>query len=166
MPCSMISTMDPLALAMTGVPQAMASTTLYPNGSSKLIRWSRAWAGTEDLGSLGGRGDRTEIPHVLTIEVRFDLVVEVLLVLDDSCDVETSAGSSCDLDRLCRALVGVDAPEVQEVISGCRVHAERERVDPVMDGGRIVQVRVPVGVADRDVVGRRVVALVDRDDAG
>lgn len=43
-PCLMISDIEPRLVAMTGVPQAMASTTDSPNGSSKLIRWRSACA--------------------------------------------------------------------------------------------------------------------------
>src|SRR5665213_4051140 len=43
-PSSISSRIDPRLQAMTGVPQASASTTDRPNGSSKLIRWSSARA--------------------------------------------------------------------------------------------------------------------------
>ena len=69
-----------------------------------------------------------------------------------------------DLDGLRRALVGVDAAEEQQVLAGVGVHGEGVDVDAVVDRGGVVQARVPVGVADRDVRGRRVVALVHRHD--
>jgi len=43
-PSSISSGIDPRLQAMTGVPQASASTTDRPNGSSKLMRWSSARA--------------------------------------------------------------------------------------------------------------------------
>ena len=43
-PSRTISGIDPRGWAITGVPQAIASTTLKPNGSSKLTRWRRARA--------------------------------------------------------------------------------------------------------------------------
>lgn len=103
---------------------------------------------------------------MFVVEVRFDLVAEVRLVLDDAGDVEAASGSAGDVDRVAGALVGVDASEVEEVVSGCRGDGEGGGVDAVMDRGRVVQVGVPVGVADRDVVGGGVVALVDREDVG
>ncbi len=63
-----------------------------------------------------------------------------------------------------RPLVRVDATEEQQVFARVRVHGEGVDVDAVVDRGRVVQARVPVGVADRDVGGRRVVALVHRHD--
>ncbi len=44
MPSSISSGIDPRGKAITGVPQAIASTTLYPNGSSNPIRCRSAWA--------------------------------------------------------------------------------------------------------------------------
>ena len=44
MPSSISSPIEPRRNAITGVPQAIASTTLYPNGSSKPIRCSSACA--------------------------------------------------------------------------------------------------------------------------
>ncbi len=43
-PSSMISAIEPRSKATTGVPLAIASTTLKPKGSSKSMRWSRAAA--------------------------------------------------------------------------------------------------------------------------
>ena len=109
------------------------------------------------------RCDGAEIADVAA-EVRFDLRAEVVLVLDDAGDVEPAAGALGDLDRVCGALVGVDPPEVQQVIARCPCEAECRRVDAVVDRGGIVQERMTVGVADGDVVGRGVVALVHGND--
>ena len=86
------------------------------------------------------------------------------LVLDDAGDVEPSSGSPGDLDGVGGALVGVDPTEEQQVVAGFGIDGEGVGVDPVVDGGGVVQRGVAIGVADRDVVGRGVVALVDRDD--
>ncbi len=93
-----------------------------------------------------------------------DLVAEVLVILDDAGDVEPPTGPLCDLDRLRRSLVGVNPSEEQEVVTGGGVEVERGRVDAVVHGCGVVQVWVPVGIADRDVGGGGVVALVHRDD--
>ena len=58
----------------------------------------------------------------------------------------------------------MDAAEEEQVLAGVGVHGEGVDVDAVVDRGGIVQAGVPVGVADRDVCGRRVVALVHRHD--
>ena len=100
------------------------------------------------------------------VDVWGDLVVEVLLVLDDAGDVESSSGTPGDLDGGGGALVGVDSTEEQQVFSWCRMEGEVGGADSVVDRGEVVQVRVAVGVADRDVVRRGVVAGVDGDDVG
>ena len=66
---------------------------------------------------------------------------EVLLVLDDAGDVEPTSGSPGDLDRVGRALVGMDPPEVQQVFAGSGVDGEGVGVDAVVDGGGVVQTR-------------------------
>ena len=50
-----------------------------------------------------------------------------------------------------RALVGMDAAEEQQVAARRRVQRERVRVDPVVDGGQVVEARMAIGVADGDV---------------
>ena len=93
-------------------------------------------------------------------------VTEVLLVLDDAGDVEPATGSVGDVDGVGGALVGMDPSEVEEVFARSRIDGERTGVDPVVNGGGVVQPGMTVGVADRHVARRRVVALVDRDDPG
>ncbi len=58
----------------------------------------------------------------------------------------------------------MDPPEEEQVAAGRRLKRERVGVDPVMDRRQVVEARMPVGVADRNVGGALVVALVDRQD--
>ena len=83
--------------------------------------------------------DGAEVAHLLAVDVRRDLVAEVLLVLDDPGDVEPAATSTGDLDRLGGALVGVDPTEEQQMLTGTRVDAEPVDIDAVVDGGGVVQ---------------------------
>ena len=101
---------------------------------------------------------------MLAVDVRLDLASEVLVVLDDPCDVEPTATSAGDFDRVGGALVGVDSSEEQQVLAGTRMDCEPVDFDAVVDGGGVVQIRVSVGVAYRHVRGRLVVTLVDRND--
>ena len=101
---------------------------------------------------------------MLAVDVRRDLVAEVLLVLDDPGDVEPTATPAGDLDRVGGALVGVDPPEEQQMLAGIRMDRELVDIDSVMDGGGVVQIRMPIRVADRHVSARAVVAFVDRND--
>jgi len=80
--------------------------------------------------------------------VGLDRPEEVLLVVDDPGDDQGYAGPPGDLDRQVGALVGVDAAEEQQVLARVRLEGERGRVDPVMDGRRVREVRMPVGGAD------------------
>ena len=107
--------------------------------------------------------DGAEVAHLLAVDVRRDLVAEVLLVLDDPGDVESAAAAAGDLDRVGGALVGVDPSEEQQMLAGARMDRELVDVDAVVDGGGVVQIRMPIGVADRHVRRCAVVALVDRE---
>ena len=84
-PSSTSSGIDPRSNAITGVPQAIASTTLKPKGSSKSMRWSRAQRAAEERRAVLGR-DRAEEADPVAVDAGRDLVVEVLLVLDDPGD--------------------------------------------------------------------------------
>ena len=78
--------------AITGVPQAIASTTLYPNGSSNPIRWSNASAppsSSERSARLTGPTNDTRVP----VDPGSDELVEVLLILDDPGDHERQPGT-------------------------------------------------------------------------
>ena len=83
--------------------------------------------------------DGAEIAHLRAVDVRRDLVAEVLLVLDDAGDVESAAASAGDLDRFGGALVGVDPSEEQQVLAGDRMDRERVDIDAVVHGGGVVQ---------------------------
>ncbi len=91
--------------------------------------------------------------------------VVVAVVLDDAGDHQRSLGATGDLDRFGRALVGMNASEEQEVVPGALVKREGVGVDAVVDGGEVLETRMPIGVADRDVRTDVVVLLVHRDDA-
>ena len=97
------------------------------------------------------RPDRAEIADPVAVEPRRHELVEVALVLDDSGKDERNPRLLGDVDRLHRPLVGVDPAEEQQVPAGGRVEREGVGVDPVVDRREVVEARVPVGVADRDV---------------
>ncbi len=53
----------------------------------------------------------------------------------------------------------MDAAEEQQVLAAVRIEGKLLQRDAVMDRRRIAQVRVAIGVADRDVVDAILVAL-------
>ena len=61
---------------------------------------------------------RTDEGHVPTVESRRDQFVEVLLVLDDPCDLERQIRCQRDVDRLGGSLVRMDPPEEEQVAAG------------------------------------------------
>ena len=159
----MISGIDPSGYAITGVPVANDSTTESPNGSAKPIRCSNASAPPSSASrSAGPTGP--DVGDAGRREMRFDQLPEVALILDDPGDDQRQPGPARDLDRPMGALVGMDAAEEQQVVPGLIAEGERGEVDAVVDRRGVGQVRVPVRIADRDVVPDVVVGAVDRHD--
>ena len=134
-----------------------------PEGFVEVDQVQQCVGAAQHFRSLGRR-DRPQVPHPAVGEMGLDLGSEVLLVLDDPGDVEPSSRSVRHVDRVRRALVGMDPSEEQQVVIRRCMDAERVGVDAVVDRRCIVQPLVAVGVADRDVVVGGVVPLVDRQD--
>ena len=148
---------------MTGVPHAMRLDDAEAERFVEVDEMEERVRRAERRRSVD-RIDRAEIADPIAIEVRLHLVAEVPLVLDDAGDVEAAARPLGDLDGVRRALVGMDASEEEQVFTGSRVEIEVVGVDAVMHRRGVVQVRVPIGIADRDVRRRGVVPLVHRHD--
>ena len=89
----------------------------------------------------------------------------VILILDDARHDEPPTRSTGRRDRLGCALVGVDAAEEEQVFAPVRVEGKVFQADTVMDRRRIAQVRVAIGVADRDIVDAILIRLEDGQDA-
>ncbi len=104
---------------------------------------------------------RPEVGNVDAIDVRLYGIAEVRLVLDAAGDDQGQPRPFGDLDRDVRSLVGVDPVEEEQVFPGIGHERELARVDAVMDRGGIVQIRLAVGVADRDVTGDVVIGAID-----
>ena len=58
----------------------------------------------------------------------------------------------------------MNAAEEQEIIARAIADRERAHVDAVVDGGRIAERRVSIGIADRHVVTAPVIFSIDGDD--
>jgi hypothetical protein len=69
---------------MTDVPLANASTTDWPNGSSKLMRWSSA-RGAQGFGA-GRPARRAAIDHQAVVERGRNLLVVIVPLLGDAVD--------------------------------------------------------------------------------
>ena len=60
-------------------------------------------------------------------------------------------GAAGDLDRIGGALVGMDPPEDDQVLTAGRGERQRVEVDPVVHRRDVVQLGHPVGVGDGHV---------------
>ena len=109
-PSRMISGIEPRGWAITGVPHAIASTTLKPKGSLKLTRWRSARAPPSRLAASVGT-DRPDVYDPLPVEPGLHGSLEVLLVLDDPGDDQRQIGSFGHVDRLDGPFLGMDPPK-------------------------------------------------------
>ena len=103
----------------------------------------------ENLRASAG-ADRAEVRDPVSVDPRLDALVEVRLVLDDAADDEPAARVSGDLDRLGRALVGVDAAEGDEGVTTARIERKLGAVDAVVDVGHVVEFGGAIRERDRD----------------
>ena len=106
----------------------------------------------------------SDVAHAPPVDSRFDEPLEIVAVLDDPGDRQRHARTLGHLDRFNGPLVRVDPPKEQEILARLTLEVELAQIDPVVDRGNVVEVFVPVGVADRHVVTAPVVFLEDRHD--
>ena len=89
-----------------------------------------------------------------------DLLAEVGLVLDDPGNDQASPTPARDLDREMHAFVRVETAKEDQVVAAALLERVERQVDPVVDGGEVVQPGSTVGITDRNVVS--VAILFDR----
>mgnify|MGYP003694576315 CR=1 FL=1 len=89
----------------------------------------------------------------------------IVLILDDTGHDQPPTRSTCRRNRLGRPLVRVDAAEEEQVFAAVRVEGKVLQPDTVVDRRRIAQVRVAIGVADRDIMDAILVRLEGGQDA-
>ena len=71
------------------------------------------------------RANRPDVSHSISINPRFDLAPEIILILDDAGDDEPAARAACHFNRFDRALVGVDAPEEEKIFVSLQQSSSR-----------------------------------------
>ena len=106
----------------------------------------------EDLGALRGP-DRAEIADAIAVDVGFDLLAEIACVLHDPTDDEPAACAASDLDRLGRALVGMNSAERDQGIAARGRERQHVEIDAVMNRSHVFELRRAVGIGDRHVGG-------------
>ena len=92
--------------------------------------------------------NRAGVNHVVLVEKRLNLCLEVGGILHDPRDDQLPARRPRDHDRFRGALVRVDPAEVEEVITADRLKREFRHRQAVVDGRAVAQAGPPIGVAD------------------
>ena len=114
--------------------------------------------------SLNGINGADELYRSI-VDVRFDKVIEVLLVLNYAGDYEVHAGFFCHVNCQMCTLIHVYAAVMDELVAGIFSESEVGKVDAVIDRSKIRQAGVPVGIAYGDVV-RVLMVVVNAKDIG
>ena len=112
----MISGMEPSEKAITGVPQALASTTDKPKGSLKLIGCNRHAAPPRSL-SRYFRADTSHIFYPAAIQMGLNLGLEIALVLNYSRYQQIPVRQPSYLDGFSDTLVGMNSAKEEQVFS-------------------------------------------------
>jgi hypothetical protein len=112
------------------------------------------------------RPGAADINRIVVVQVRFDVLVIVGFILDDSRQYQLFIASPGNFNGLSGTLVMVNAPEKEQIIVRFRLKIKLLYIYAVMDGFDIVQIRRPVGIADGNIEHLAVVFLVNRQIPG
>ena len=105
-------------------------------------------AGSPEYLAAAIGADRADVPHVLHVQARRHLAVEVSLVLNDAGDNERLADPRRHFDGLCGTLVRVDPSEEEQVVAFLGIMDEFLDLDAVVDSRQVRELLVPIRVAD------------------
>ena len=154
-PSSTISGIEPSGYAMTGVPQAIASTTDSPNGSANAIGCSSAARRAEH--ARRGRAAPTE-PEVADARRRRRAARPARGSTARPARSRRSPGGGRPRARSSMASAVPLSGWIRPNATQSRPLARRTaalRVDAVVDRRRVVELRRAIGVGDRHEVRRR-----------
>ncbi len=97
------------------------------------------------------------------IQVRFNEIIEIILVLNNARYNQIHAGFFCHLDSQMCPLVVVYSSVVDKLIAGRWSKGKIRKVDAVINSRQIGQSGIPVGIADRDIISVLVVVVYTQD---
>src|SRR5690606_28099918 len=96
--------------------------------------------------------DGADKGHPFPVDQRLNLRLEVCTVLHNTCDYQGDPRMVSSDNGLFRTLVWMDATKEQQVVPSLRTSGKRGHIDAVVDGGRVLQRRMSIGIAYRHVV--------------
>ena len=131
------------------MPQAIASIIVRPKRSGRVVMCTSASAFAEQFVARLAL-DRAEKLHPIAVDVRRDLLAEILLVVWDRRHLQAHAGALGDLDREMRPFLGMEAAEKDEIVARPvdegELAPDRCRCTPCP---RYARPGIAIGVADR-----------------
>src|SRR4030042_1279888 len=110
------------------------------------------------------RPDAADIDRTLFVQVRFDVLVMVRFILNDSGHDQLFIAGPGNFKSLSGSLVRVNATEKEEIIIRFRLKIKLLQIYAVMDGFDIVKIRRPVGIADGNIKYLVVIFFINRQN--
>src|SRR2546426_799187 len=88
-----------------------------------------------------------------------------MAVLNNAGDDQPAPRSTRNLDRFRSSLLRMNSTEEKQVVSAPASQCELFKRDAVINSRHVIELRMSVRIADRDVVAATIVFLVDRHDS-
>ena len=120
---------------------------------------------TKQLVALN-RPDVADIDRIVIIQMRFNVLVIVGFILNDSRQNQFFVAGSGNFKGLSGTLVLVNASEKEQIIVRFRLKTKLLHIDAVMDGFDIVKIRRPVRIADGNIEHCAVIFFVNWQNSG
>ena len=124
----------------TGVPHAIASISVRPKRSGRVVMCTSASA-PPTSSSRALPLHVAEKLHRVAVDVRLDEFAKIRLVVRDAGHLHAHAGALRDLDREVRALLGMEAREEQQIVARGVAERPLRGIDAVVRRREIRQAR-------------------------
>src|SRR5262245_3942634 len=133
-PSSMISGTEPRLNAITGVPHAIASIIVRPNGSGQSIETRRADRPAEEIRFLS-IVDLVNIVDERETHQRLDLLFEIVAIdlVDLGCNLDRQSGALGNTDGAVDAFLRRNATEKRKIVWLHRLRRQQLRGQTVID---------------------------------
>ena len=107
----------------------------------------------------------TDIKDLLIVEMGFDPLSEIALILDNTGDDQTHSAQTSNLDGQMNTFIRVDPTKENQVITAGLLKRVQRKIDAVVDRRQVIQPCGSIGVADGNEVSVTIL-LINRHDFG
>ena len=83
---------------------------------------------------------RPDVEDVLIVEMGLDLLPEIRLILNDTCDDQTHSAQASNLDGEMDTFIRVDPAQENQVFAATVLKGIQREIDAVVDGRQVIRV--------------------------